>query len=139
MRVALMVLLAAAFAALSGRRRTVVWLLYGWLAAAAVCLPVALWELATGRHLPTNIYAEGSSSEIPRGIQTAAFFDNPNLYAYQCALVLLVLPAAFTVLPRGWRLLVLPFGAVLACLLAVTGGRLALVAALLGLGWWGPA
>jgi O-antigen ligase len=129
-REAFLLLLALSTAVIASRRRTAVWLVYGWLLAGALAGVVGIWEVSTGQHLSKSVAASGAVPII------SSFFDNPNLYAYQCGIVLLLLPAAFVALPWGWRWLTVPFGIVVAYLLFATGGRIVLVATMIGAILW---
>lgn len=132
-RVALLLSLAIAVAILA-TPRSVVWLLAGWCAAAALAIPVALWEIASGDHLPKNLYKLDAPSFDWNPI--ASWFDNPNLLAYQCALILLVLPLAISVLPRWASWLALPAAAIIAFVLLATNGRLALLGVFVAVLLW---
>ena len=132
-RVALLLSLAIAVAILA-TPRSVVWLLAGWCAAAALAIPVALWEIASGDHLPKNLYKLDAPSFDWNPI--ASWFDNPNLLAYQCALILLVLPLAISVLPRWASWLALPAAVIIAFVLLATNGRLALLGVFVAVLLW---
>nr|NLI49056.1 hypothetical protein [Propionibacterium sp.] len=135
-RVVFLFLVVGAVAVLATRRRSVVWLVLGWLVAGAVAAAVGIWEVLTGQHLPKHASAAEFADTLPGWNVIASFFDNPNLYAYQVSIVLLLLPVGFAVLPRGWRLLTVPFGLGLVYLLARTEGRIAVLAVLVGLLLW---
>lgn len=128
--------LAASAAVLSSGRRTATWLVYGWLLAGALSAAVLLWERLTGQSLPRTIPPDESVSAAGNANLAAGLFDNPNLLAYQCSVVLLLLPAAWSALPRPWRHLLVPFGAGLLAIDVWTQGRLAVVAVLAGLALW---
>lgn len=133
---ALLLILAASAAAWTSRRRTATWLVYGWMAAGLLSALVLLWERLTGQSLPRTIPPDKSVSAEGNAVLAAGLFDNPNLLAYQCAIVLLLLPAAWAALPRPWHHLVPPLGCALLAILVWTQGRLAVVAVLIGLALW---
>ena len=81
------------------------------LLAGALSAAVLLWERLTGQSLPRTIPPDESVSAAGNANLAAGLFDNPNLLAYQCSVVLLLLPAAWSALPRPWRHLLVPFGA----------------------------
>lgn len=128
--------LAVAMAVVVRRQRTVVALVVGWVVAAAVSAVPGIWEVATGHHLPGNMPARYHAGVIPGWNSISSFFDNPNLYAYQCALVILLLPVVFAVTPRRWQWAWVPFGALLAYLLLWTDGRIAALGLIVGIAAW---
>ena len=134
--VALLLILAASAAVVGSGRRTAAWSILGWLVAGLISVLVLLWERLTGMALPRTIPPDESVTAEGNAHLSAGLFDNPNLLAYQCAVVLLLLPAAWAVLPRLWRLAVIPFGLALLAILVWTQGRLAVVAVLIGLALW---
>lgn len=139
----LVVVACSAFAVLGRRRAVVVALVAGWGIAGMVAAGVGVWEVVTARHLPRNGPARHYAGKMPGWNQISSFFDNPNLYAYQLAvLVQLALLVACWV--RGWpRMLVAAYVVLMLHQLWWTSGRtglivLALTAALLMLrSWWG--
>ena len=62
--------------------------------------------------------------KVPGWNEIASFFDNPNLYAHFCGVVLLLVPWRGT--PRSGRRWAAFLGLALSVLLVNTGGRLAL-------------
>lgn len=125
-----------ALAVVTRRRRTVVALVWGWLAAAGLAAVVGVWELATGHHLPGNSPAQ-KYGHLPGWNEISSFFDNPNLYAYFLCLVLLLLPVAWELTTTGWlRWSLVAGGALLAYLLVATNGRMALFTLIIGAAWW---
>lgn len=131
---AFLLLAALALAQFGRRRRTVIALAAGWVVAGLLAAPAGLWEWGTGRYLPKN----GPAAEygpLP-GLGVASWFDNPNLYAYQCVVVLLLLPAIWTLVRGPARWLLLPLAAVVAALLYQTGSELGLGALALGALLW---
>lgn len=56
----------------------------GWLLAAVLTMPLALWELVTDRHLPSSVrqclYLRLSETELMPRPFAAATFDNMNAY-----------------------------------------------------------
>lgn len=111
-------------------------LVAGWIAATIPVSLVALWELATSRHLPLSV-GTVAYADVPDWNEITSFFDNPNLYAYHCTVSLLLSPVAWHLLGPGrrrWALV--PLGLLVAALLLRTHGQMALVAALLGVAWW---
>lgn len=126
---------ALSMALLLSRHRTIVALLAGWFAAGALAALVGIWELLTGDHLPGNSPAQ-RYGEVAGWNEISSFFDNPNLYAYHCALVLLLLPIAWHILPGLWRWAILPYGATILLLLERSNGRMALLSVVVGALWW---
>lgn len=124
--------------AVLGRDRTLVRaFLWGWLCSAALAASVGFWEIITARHLPGNGPAREFVGVVPGWNVISSFFDNPNLYAYHCAVVLVLLPVLFTTARRPLtRALPLIAAPPLIVLLLWTSGRLALIAAALGLALW---
>ncbi len=135
----ILILLSLAAAVLARRERSIVLLVAGWVASGVVAAPVAVWEILTNQHLPKNLPGLAIAQSMPWVDQVASFFDNPNLYAYHCGIVILLLPVAFQAAPRFVRWVIPALGLLLLYLLVQTGGRLALVGVLLGLLVWGLA
>ena len=132
----LLCLLMLAAAQLSDRRRTLVVILGSWLATSACLGVVGAWEIVTAKHLPRNRPAQEFAGKVPGWNEIASFFDNPNLYAHFCGVVLLLVPVAWYTLGRGRRWAALPLGLALGVLLVNTGGRLALAGTFLSLLVW---
>lgn len=128
--------LALAVSLVCVTRRTMIWLMTSWLFAALASAVVGLWEVATQEHLPANQLAAHVAKTMPWINIVASFFDNPNLYAYQCGIVLLLIPAAVGLTPPPGRWVVAALGVLIAFMLVVTGGRLALVAVAIGVAAW---
>ncbi|GAA3868236.1 O-antigen ligase family protein [Tessaracoccus defluvii] len=128
-------LLGVCAAAVLGReRRAVRALLWGWLASAGLAAVVGFWEIATARHLPGNAPAREYAGVVPGWNVISSFFDNPNLYAYHCVVVILLLPALGMTARRPLtRALPIVAAPALAVLLLWTSGRMAIIAAAVGL------
>lgn len=126
----------AASLVLSDSLRFVGALIAGWEVSAALAAVVAIWEIATARHLPLSVGTR-SFEGVEGWNEITSFFDNPNLYAYHCVVALLLLPIAWVLLGRSrWRW-ALPFQALLlAGLLVRSHGQMAFMAFVLGLAWW---
>lgn len=135
-QVMLVIAATGAVAVLVRRRRTLIALLAGWLISALGSAVVGVWEITTGNHLPLNGPASMHAGVIPGWNYIAAFFDNPNLYAYHCALSFLLLPALFVVLPKPWRWACIPAAVLFLVLLAWTGGRIAVLGLAVGTLAW---
>lgn len=123
--------------AVLGRDRTLVRaFLWGWLCSAALAASVGFWEIITARHLPGNGPAREFVGVVPGWNVISSFFDNPNLFAYFCVVALLLVPLGARML--GGRAWVGAWGlaAALAVLLWHTEGRLAFIAAAVGLLIW---
>ncbi len=132
---AFLMVLVLALAILTTRQRTVLALVGGWLMAGLVALPPGLWEVVTGRYMPKN----GPAAEygpLP-GLGTASWFDNPNLFAYQIVVVLLLVPSVVAFIGRRWQAwLLVPFVGALLVLLSNAGAELATLSLLVGLLIW---
>lgn len=111
-------------------------LLAGWLASAVLAGVVGIWENLTGQHLPSSVGVT-AALEAPGWNEITSWFDNPNLYAYHCTVVLLLIPMAGSLLRDSrWRWALVPFGLIVVGLLARTHGQMALLAFGLGAAWW---
>ena len=107
-------------------------LLAGWMVAFGVAAVVGVWESVTGRHLSVNLPARRFGQGDTDWNAISAFFDNPNLYAYQLGVVAPILMVALFWSRRWWqRAAVVAALVLVAQQLVMTGGRVALVVVLL--------
>ena len=100
------------------------WTIRGWIAAATVTSGIAVWELATGDHLPGTWF---SANPHLRDVAIAASFDNPNNFG---VFILLTIPLLFATLDN-LRTPILRFSTIFfACLLVffsvITASRVAI-------------
>ncbi|MBB1514789.1 O-antigen ligase family protein [Tessaracoccus sp. MC1679] len=111
-------------------------LVAGWAVSAALAAAIGYWEVVTGSHLPGNLPAQKYDDVIPGWNVISSFFDNPNLYGYHCAVVLVLLPLAYQ-LAQGWlRPGVIVLGVLVSGALYWSSSRMGLVAAVVGLVVW---
>ncbi|HEY8342268.1 MAG TPA: O-antigen ligase family protein [Calditerricola sp.] len=99
---------------------------WGWVGAYAVTAAIALWELATGQHLPGD-FAASAPPEVLRRVVMSTFV-NPNNYGAFLLLAFPLLLWAYQEARRPlhrWGLALLLLG--LPCLLILTASRLALL------------
>jgi len=109
----------------------------GWLLAAMLTVPTALWELVTDRHLSTSVrqclYYRLSETELMPRPFAAGTFDNLNAYNVLLGCSLAVLTTA---LQRSRRWLTAGYGMAYLCIIVIllsNGSRGALLAVLVAL------
>lgn len=109
----------------------------GWLCAAVLTFPQALWEFVTDRHLPSSVrqclYIRMSPTELLPRPFAAATFDNINAYNVLLGCTFAMLTIA---LSRSRRWLTAGYGLVYLLIIVIllsNGSRGALLAVLIGL------
>lgn len=136
-RVVLLFALMASTVVAARRRRTLSFLLGGWIAAGTIAAMIGAWETVTGHHLPRNLLAIYAAKGGPQIDEPASVFDNPNLYAYMCAVVVILAPVLFTMIGPRWRWLVgVPIVGLLGWQLVATSGRMAILATAAAVALW---
>lgn len=101
------------------------WLIRGWMAAGFLCICLAIWELATGNHLPGE-WADSQPEHVTRFLAIATFHNPNNFAAFLLLLTSLVMynldnKKYFTKKLPAYIYLILIFMAIF-----VTGSRLSL-------------
>ncbi len=87
---------------IKARLREWAWFCRGWLVAFLGTVPLAVWELITGKHLPG--YRNGAWVQHPDWYwQPGATFTNPNLYAFFLVTAVLAAGFALSYGRRPWR------------------------------------
>lgn len=105
----------------------VTWLARGWAAAVLVSVPVAVWEVATARHLST--YLNGYGAAHPGLLRApATWLTNPNLYAVLMAVAVPLLGVSCRRETRWWRWAMIIAAVAAGILLILTSGRSAMAA-----------
>lgn len=134
--VGFIIVTCVAMALLTIDRSVVIAGLWGWASAGVLAAAVGLWEITTGDHLPGNLPSQQFSDTIAGWNVISSFFDNPNLYAYQLVVLILLLPVLWYVPGRGTRWLSVGLGILGVYLLLWTEARIALLTLLIGAGVW---
>lgn len=106
---------------------SVCWLARGWAVAVALSLPVAVWEVATARHLPG--YLNDAWRNHP-GLyrEPATWLTNPNLYAVFTAIAMPLLALRSRHEEGVWRWAMIVLAMLSGVLLVLTSGRAAMAA-----------
>ncbi|MDN6555060.1 MAG: O-antigen ligase family protein [Acidipropionibacterium acidipropionici] len=105
----------------------VTWLARGWAAAVLASIPVAVWEVATSRHLST--YLNGAWIGHPNVYRApATWLTNPNLYAVLMAVAVPLLGVRSSRETRSWRWVMIVAAVAAGILLVLTSGRSAMAA-----------
>lgn len=110
------------------------WLARGWLFAWVCAIIPALYEIATGEHLPN--YLESSPQWLrERSEDIASYFVNPNPFAYFLCASMIVFVMAAELEGKWLRRIMIACAAITPVIIYPTNGRAVLAVSVLILAW----